>query len=74
VALLPEVSKPNITSEDLMNILHKTNFSGIGAPPLQNIEKTNIDREYNYVPMQQCNAVAHSAIFKRNTNTFSCPI
>ena len=74
MALQPEVIKPNMTSEDLMNILHNTNFSGTGAPPLQNIEKTNIDTEYNYAPMQQCNAVTLSAVFKRNTNTFFCAI
>ncbi len=73
MALQPEVIKPNITSEDLMNILHNTNFSGTDVP-LQNIQKTNIDTEYNYVPMQQRKAVTLSAVFKRNTNTFSCSI
>ncbi len=70
-AFQPEVLNPSMNSEQLMNILYDAKSSGTNIPEvLQNIEKNNIDTEYNYEPLQARNAVMLSATFKRNTNTF----
>ena len=59
---IPEVINPNISSTDLMNMLYDYKASGTDVPEvLQNIDKNNIDTEYNYVPMQARNAVTLAA-------------
>ncbi len=69
--LQPKVLNPSMSSDELFHILYDTKSSGNNIPDvLKNIDKNNVDTEYNYVPMQARNAVNLTATFKRKTNTF----